>query len=313
MVILLFGDARGAICERESGGEIAGFLASAKTPVFDRPARGQRREQIARLFVAQRGRAGAAGIAGERIKIGHGESAPKAGRNRRGKSLGESFFAVFLQALALDAHCGDRAREQAVEPDRIVARFAKAEIAGLNAPQRAHDFAEQIAVAVALAQFDREFGFFAGAVVFVRDGVGGFAHVGDGQIHAEVNLVADGFEHFAEMLDLASAHIGLGGARVIGFENRAAHDRRFAGDGFFAGSGFGGDRFFRLGLGLDFGLGFAAALWRGAGGGFGCGFGARARRRFWRLRSHSKPKIIHKKRRRAVDFDDARFGASKGG
>ena len=172
MMILRFGDLRGAICERESGGEIAGFLASTKTPVFDRPARGQRREQIARLQVAQRGRAGAARIAGERIKIGHGESAPKAGRNRRGKSLGESFFAVFLQALALDAHCGDRAREQAVEPDRIVARFAKAEIAGLNAPQRAHDFAEQIAVAVALAQFDREFGFFAGAVVFVRDGVG---------------------------------------------------------------------------------------------------------------------------------------------
>ena len=224
------------------------------------------------MLVAQRGRAGAAGIAGERIKIGHGESAPKAGRNRRGKSLGESFFAVFLQALALDAHCGDRAREQAVEPDRIVARFAKAEIAGLNAPQRAHDFAEQIAVAVALAQFDREFGFFAGAVVFVRDGVGGFAHVGDGQIHAEVNLVADGLEHFAEMLDLAGAHIGLGGARVIGFENRAAHDRRFAGDGFFAGSGFGGGGF----LGLD----FAAAFGRGAGGGFGCGFGARARRRF---------------------------------
>ena len=265
------------------------------------------------MLVAQRGRAGAAGIAGERIKIGHGESAPKAGRDRCGKSLGESFFAVFLQALALDAHCGDRAREQAVEPDRIVARFAKAEIAGLNAPQRAHDFAEQIAVAVALAQFDREFGFFAGAVVFVRDGVGGFAHVGDGQIHAEVNLVADGLEHFAEMLDLAGAHIGLGGARVIGFENRAAHDRRFAGDGFFAGGGFGGgfggDGF----LGLDFGLDFAAALWRGAGGGFGCGFGARARRRFWRLRSHSKPKIIHKKRRRAVDFGDARFGASKGG
>ena len=224
------------------------------------------------MLVAQRGRAGAAGIAGERIKIGHGESAPKAGRNRRGKSLGESFFAVFLQALALDAHCGDRAREQAVEPDRIVARFAKAEIAGLNAPQRAHDFAEQIAVAVALAQFDREFGFFAGAVVFVRDGVGGFAHVGDGQIHAEVNLVADGLEHFAEMLDLASAHIGLAGARVIGFENRATHDRRFAGDGFFGGCGFGGGGF----LGLD----FAAAFGRGAGGGFGCGFGARARRRF---------------------------------
>ena len=305
MVILFFGDSRGAICERESGGEIAGFLASAKTPVFDRPARGQRRKQIARLQVAQRGRAGAAGIAGERIKIGHGESAPKAGRDRRGKSLGESFFAVFLQALALDAHCGDRAREQAVEPDRIVARFAKAEIAGLNAPQRAHDFAEQIAVAVALAQFDREFGFFAGAVVFVRDGVGGFAHVGDGQIHAEVNLVADGFEHFAEMLDLAGAHIGLGGARVIGFENRATHDRRFAGDGFFAGSGFGGGGF----LGLD----FAAAFGRGAGGGFGCGFGARARRRFGRLRSHSKPKIIHKKRRRAVDFGDAGFDASKGG
>ena len=124
--------------------------------------------------------------------------------------------------------------------------------------------------------------------------------------------MADGLEHFAEMLDLAGAHIGLGGARVIGFKNRSAHDRRlrrriFCRSGF--GGGFGGDGF----LGLDFGLDFAAALWRGAGGGFGCGFGARARRRFWRLRSHSKPKIIHKKRRRVVDFGDARFGASKGG
>ena len=79
----------------------------------------------------------------------------------------EVAFLPFGDFFAVNAEFCGRARFQAADADFFAAFFAPAEVFAGDAVQRAVNFVQQFAFAVAGAQFQREFFFLRGAVVEV--------------------------------------------------------------------------------------------------------------------------------------------------
>jgi hypothetical protein len=89
-------------------------------------------------------------------------------------------FAPLVLFLGFQRHRGDRARIQPLQADRLSGHLAIAVFATLDPPQRRVDLGDQLALAVAGAQFQRAVGLFAGAVGQIGDVAGAVLQVVDG-------------------------------------------------------------------------------------------------------------------------------------
>ena len=75
------------------------------------------------------------------------------------------FSRTLLERLAVDAQRRRRARFQALQADLDAAAVAVAVVAGVDEGDRFVDLLDQLALAIAVAQFERDIGFLAGAIV----------------------------------------------------------------------------------------------------------------------------------------------------
>src|SRR5690242_4482697 len=89
-------------------------------------------------------------------------------------------FLALVAFLRLKAEGGDRAGFEAFDADRLSGLFAIAVFAHLDPAEGCVDLGDQLALAVARAQFERAVGFGGGAVHEVRDRRHVFLHAGDG-------------------------------------------------------------------------------------------------------------------------------------
>ena len=76
-----------------------------------------------------------------------------------------------MRFLRFHCHCGDRAGDEAFQPDRVPRNFAPAIFPLIDTAQSGVDLGDQFTLAIARAQFDSPIGFGRRAVVEI-----GFAH-----------------------------------------------------------------------------------------------------------------------------------------
>ncbi len=108
-------------------------------------------------------------------------------------------FAAFVAFLCLKAHGRDRTRIQTLERDWLASNLAIAIFAIFNTAQRGINLADQFALTVPRAQFERAVGLFGGAVGDIRNVACGIFHACDG--------VAAVFQKFCFPVDQLSAEV----------------------------------------------------------------------------------------------------------
>src|SRR5690606_113884 len=161
------------------------------------------------------------------------EPAGKSEARRRRASSGTwsvrpGLFALLLlhvlpALLGVDGALGGKARFQALQADLLAGVHAVAVVAGLQALERAVDLADELAVAVAGAQFQRILGLAGRAFVFVADVAHSLAPVLDGLLGFLDQVGAPVLQALAEVLLLQRAHVLLvRRGLVAGRQDRAA-------------------------------------------------------------------------------------------
>ena len=114
--------------------------------------------------------------------------------------------------LLFDAERGGGTGNQTAQTDGVARGFTEAVSAIGDAVERAVDFVNQLAFAVADALFQYVFFFLRGAVGFVRRGFG-FLQVHDGCLTVFQQLAAHGFQTGAEKFQLLGVHVVVFGHR----------------------------------------------------------------------------------------------------
>jgi hypothetical protein len=125
---------------------------------------------------------------------------------------------VFFQRLAIDAKSRRRARLQALQSNLDTAGIAVTVFAGLDAGDRLIHLLDKLAFAVAIAKFQRNVGFLAGAVIRVGEHRCLVLHGMDRSLDVFAQLVLERHKYVAKMSQLLRAHVVLALLRHIGRE-----------------------------------------------------------------------------------------------
>src|SRR5690606_23371604 len=136
-------------------------------------------------------------------------------RGRRVASVADLLLQVLPALLLVDGALGGEARLQPVEADFLARIDAVAVLALVHALERAVDLADQLAVAVAGAQFQRVLGLARGALGLVADVAHFVLEVLDGLLGFLVHVRAPLQPRLAEVLQPQRVHALLAGARLV--------------------------------------------------------------------------------------------------
>src|SRR5690606_16761063 len=137
------------------------------------------------------------------------------------RSVADLLLQVFPAFLLVDRALGGETRFQAIQADLLARIHAVAVLARVHALERAVDLADQLAVAVAGAQFQRVLGFAGGTLGFVADVAHFVLEVLDGLLGFLDQVRAPLQQALAEVLGHQRTHVLLFRARPVAL----GHDR----------------------------------------------------------------------------------------
>ena len=134
-------------------------------------------------------------------------------------------FAPLVAFLRFQRHGGDGTGVQPFQADRFARHLAIAVFAGLDPAQGRVDLADQLALAVAGAQFQRTVGFLAGAVGDVGNIAGAVLQTLQRFGGLIQQFLLPGFQLAPEIFQLPVVHerLILGGTIVLGQEGLGFH------------------------------------------------------------------------------------------
>src|SRR5688572_3534779 len=133
---------------------------------------------------------------------------------------------MFPAFLFVDRAFGGQARLEAVQADFFAGVDAEAVFAGIQALERAVDLADQLAVAVARAQFQRVLGLARRTFGFIADVAHFVLEVLDRLLGFLDEVTTPAQQALAEVLHLQRAHVFLFRRRLVALRNDGA-TRRF--------------------------------------------------------------------------------------
>src|SRR5690606_4213007 len=131
------------------------------------------------------------------------------------RSVADLLLQVLPALLLVDGALGGEAGFEALEADLLAGVDAVAVLARVHPLERAVDLADQLAVAVAGAQFQRVLGFTGGALGLVADVAHFVLEVLDGLLGFLDQVRAPLQQALAEVLELQRAHVFLAGAGPV--------------------------------------------------------------------------------------------------
>src|SRR5579859_7865883 len=143
--------------------------------------------------------------------------------------LGDLTLPQFIERLAIDAKSRRRPRFQAFESDLDAATIAVTVFAVVNLADGFVDFLDELALAIAIAQFQSHIGLLAGAVIRIREYRRLILHRVHGAVDVLGQLDLQLIEDFLEVLELLRAHVLLALFRHVRLEIGTEFGRHFRG------------------------------------------------------------------------------------